>query len=442
MTTPTGSLMSRYVDETPGGGLLARLYTRTSLALLGVLALALMAGALGLTVAVYRHSFSHPARVTLQLDRVGNQLITGADVKLDGIVVGRVAGIAATPDGSGATLDLDIDQGRLALIPSNVTAMVLPKTVFGEKYVDLELPAQPAVARLAAGDVITRDRSSTAIETSTVLNNLEPLLTAVRPEELSATLTAIATGISGRGLELGALIGDANTYTRGVRPTTDAFLHDSALLSVVGDDYTQASGALLDTLKHVSVTARTLTVEQQHLADLLAATNHVAVRAGELVEAVGGTAVQVVEVSQPILDLLRKYSPELACTVRGVVKAKERLEAVYADGPYLKARLFVSVSRGMYKPGVDAPTSLDLSAYGPYCPLTPKNGVGTVPFPPVPKELDEIRGHPQPLQTIDGLPGIPVELGPNGVIPVTPGAGATTGTPGDLLSMLLGGVLG
>jgi phospholipid/cholesterol/gamma-HCH transport system substrate-binding protein len=434
----------RYVDEAPGGGLLARLYTQTSLALLGVLALALMAGAVGFTVAVFRHSFADPAQVTLEVDRAGSQLIAGADVKLDGIVVGRVSTISARTDGSGATLDLALDRDRLGLIPANITAVVLPKTAFGEKYVDLEMPVTPSVARIADGDVITRDRSTVAIETSTVLDNLEPLLTAVRPDQLDATLTAIATGIAGRGAQLGDLIAEADSYTRGVRPTTDEFLRDSALLATVGDQYTQASGALLRTLNQATVTARTLTAEQSRLAALLVGTDHIATTAGDLVEAVGGTLVQVVGVSEPILALLRKYSPELACTVRGVVAAKSRLEAVFADGPYLKARLFVSVSRGVYKPGVDAPKSLDLSHYGPYCPLVPKNGIGTVPFPPVPKELDEIRGTPQPLQTIDGLPGIPVTLGANGLQPVTTPSGSTgtTGTPGDLLSMLLGGVLG
>lgn len=433
-----------YADEAPGGGLLARLYTRTSLMLLGVLALALMVGSLGLTVAVFTHAFSDPAEVTLELDRAGSQLSSGADVKLDGIVVGRVSDIAARPDGSGATLRLALDQDRLDLIPVNVRAAVLPKTVFGEKYVDLRLPKVPRATRIAAGDVITRDRSSSAIETSTVLNNLAPLLTAVRPEQLNATLTAIATGVAGSGDELGELISEASTYTRGVRPTVERFLRDSQLLADVGVEYTRASGPLLRTLQHVTVTGRTLTEKQRQLAALLVATDRFAYRTGELVQAVGGTAVKVVRVSQPILELLRKYSPELACTVRGVVEAKERLEAVFAEGPYLKARLFVSISRGMYKPGIDAPTDIDLSHYGPYCPVTPTTGDGTVPFPPVPRELDQIRGHPQLLETINGVPGIPITLGQPGGGQAAPDDDAPmlADLPTDLLTMLLGGVLG
>ncbi|HEX4190024.1 MAG TPA: MCE family protein [Marmoricola sp.] len=438
------SRVSSYFDEAPGGGLLSRLYTRTGLMLLGLLAIALMASGLGLTVAVFTHAFANPAVVTLEVDRAGSQLSNGADVKVDGIVVGRVSAISANPDGSGATLRLALDRGQLHLIPANVTAAVLPKTVFGEKYVDLRLPATPVAARIAAGDVIARDRSSVAIETSTVLNNLEPLLTAVRPEELSATLTAIATGLRGQGTQLGDLLSEANTYTRGVRPTVDEFLADSKLLSDVGDEYTEVSAPLLRTLQHLTVTSRTLSAKQKQLAALLSGTNAFAYQTGELVQAVGGTAVEVVRVSQPILELLRKYSPELACTLRGVVEAKSRLEAVFADGPYLKARLFVSVSRGMYKPGIDAPKALDLSSYGPYCPVTPSTNHGKpVSFPPVPTQLDEIRGHPQLLQTVDGLPGIPVELSLPGGAAASGGTGSdTTSAPGSLLTMLLGGVLG
>jgi hypothetical protein len=122
--------------------------------------------------------------------------------------------------------------------------------------------------------------------------------------------------------------------------------------------------------------------------------------------------------------MLARYSPELACLVRGITLATDRLEAVFDAGPFLKARLYVSVSRGRYKPGIDTPKDLDLSAYGPYCPVIPKDGKGTVPWPPVPQELDGIRGTADPLNSVNGLPGHP----------------ATGSNP--LVGLLMGGPLG
>ena len=443
----TGRPGHRFAEEAPGGGLLATLYTRTSLMLLGVLTLGIVGGLLAVTIGVFTHAFSDPATVTLQLDRAGSQLSNGADVKVDGLIVGRVSGISAAADGSGATLTLAIDRQYLHLIPADVTAAVTPKTLFGEKYVDLELPhtstnpADGQTRTLADGGTIRRDRSSVAIETSTVLNDLGPLLDAVDPADLDRTLTALATALDGRGRELGDTITDAARFTGRVRPSVPDLVADAGLLTGVAGSYTRASTPIVQTLQHLGVSARTLTAKEPQLARLLGSSEAFARVTGDLVQQVGPDMVQLVHVSRPVLDLLEKYSPELACTVRGVVQAKDRLEAVFADGPYLKARLYVATSRGTYKYPQDLPKDLDLSAYGPQCPITPKDGKGTVPWPTIPQELDSIRGQPQPLETLNGLPdlsGLKVDLG----VPGGGGTGSASSRPTDLLGLLLGGVLG
>ena len=73
----------------------------------------------------------------------------------------------------------------------NVTAQMLPTTLFGERYVDLVMPAAPTQARLTAGTVITQDHAADAVELEKVLNNLLPLLRASEPDKISVTLTAL-----------------------------------------------------------------------------------------------------------------------------------------------------------------------------------------------------------------------------------------------------------
>lgn len=397
-----------YTAEAPGGGLLARLYTRPALAGLGVLAIVLVTGLVGLSVATYTHAFADPARVALRLDRAGSQLATGADVKLNGIIVGRVDQITAQRDGSGATLQLSLTRDHLGLIPGNVTAEVLPKTLFGEKYVDLHLPPRPDERPIADGDTIGLTRTSTAIETRTVLNHVEPLLETVSPADLSTTLTAMATAVDGRGRQLGATIASARRYTDGVRPTVGRFLADARVFAVVTDNYTAISDDLLHTLANITVSGRTLTQKREAIERLLRSTDRFGQRGGRFSDRVGDDLVKFVRVSLPVLQLFRKYSPEFACFVRGVTQAKKRLEAVFADGPYLSARLFLQVSRGPYVPGKDDPKSLDLSEYGPYCPVTPAPGEKTVPWPPIPDELDEIRGTPDARNHVNTVPPIPL----------------------------------
>ena len=106
----------------------------------------------------------------------------------------------------------------MAKLPANVTAQMLPTTLFGERYVDLVLPARPAAARLVSGSVIGQDRSKDAIEIEEVLNNLLPLLAAAEPQQLSLTLNALAQGLKGNGTELGQTLVQLGSYLRRLRP--------------------------------------------------------------------------------------------------------------------------------------------------------------------------------------------------------------------------------
>src|SRR5665647_1723184 len=86
-----------------------------------------------------------------------------------------------------------------------LSARILPKTLFGERFVDLIIPTNPSAQSIAEGDTIGQDRTRVAIELETVFDNLLPLLRTVKPEKLAATLGALATALDGRGTQLGTI---------------------------------------------------------------------------------------------------------------------------------------------------------------------------------------------------------------------------------------------
>ena len=73
----------------------------------GLVFLAVIAGLVGLTVALYQKAFTDVTTVYLEADRAGNQLSRGADVKLRGLIVGEVRDIDSSGDGARLTLALD-----------------------------------------------------------------------------------------------------------------------------------------------------------------------------------------------------------------------------------------------------------------------------------------------------------------------------------------------
>src|SRR4051794_30148107 len=163
--------------------------------LYGAALLAVVAGLVALSVLLFDQAFTSFTVVSVHVQRAGLQLLPGSDVKVRGIIVGSVDSITSTGDGAVVTMKLKPDQAKR--LPANVTVRMLPKTLFGEKYVDLVLPTQ-ATGALRSGMVIPQDQTRATLEIDQALNDLLPLLRTVPPVELNHTLTALATALDGR----------------------------------------------------------------------------------------------------------------------------------------------------------------------------------------------------------------------------------------------------
>jgi phospholipid/cholesterol/gamma-HCH transport system substrate-binding protein len=223
--------------------------------LLGVLFLVLMVGFVALSVAIYRKVFTPVELVTLRIERTGTQLSPGADVKVRGVWVGSVRAVSA--DAAGAAITLALDPRSAALVPANVSARVLPKTLFGERYVDLVPPPTPA-RPIAAGDVIGQDRSQAAIEAEQVLDHLLPTLTAVRPSQVAVTLSALSQALRGRGAQLGGTLVALDDYLRRFNPVVPDLVTVFDDLPPVTDTYARVAPDFFAALADLTTTSQTL----------------------------------------------------------------------------------------------------------------------------------------------------------------------------------------
>jgi virulence factor Mce-like protein len=282
----------------------------------GVAFLMVIAMLVWLAVLLYQKAFTKVVDVTLKADRIGNQLSTQADVKLRGIVVGRVTGVRATAQGAEIRLALDPDQ--VPKIPSNVSAQLLPKTLFGEKYVELVLPSDPSGRTLRNGDVIPQDRSTTALETERVLNDLFPLLKALRPQELSMTLNALSAALRDRGDRLGGNAVLAAAYLRRLNPSVPQIGADLDGLADLSNNIADASPGLLATLDNLSASSRNLVAERADLDRFLTSTQGFASTARSIVAENEKHLTDLSRDSLPSLSLFARYSPMLSCLLEGL----------------------------------------------------------------------------------------------------------------------------
>jgi phospholipid/cholesterol/gamma-HCH transport system substrate-binding protein len=342
----------------------------------GVVFLLVPALLVWLAVAIYQKRFTDAAMVTLRTGSVGNEMHRHADVKVRGVVVGEVREITA--DGSGARLTLALKPETVGRIPANVSAQMLPTTLFGQRFVALMVPAQPAAARLTDGSVITEDRTANAVELQQVLDNTLPLLTAVQPAKLSATLTAMSQALEGRGHELGQTLVTLDAYLKKFNPDLPALNRNIHELVAFTHNYADATPDILDALYDFTATSRTVVDQRRDLSELYSTVTSGAQDLTTFLRENSANMIQLASTSRPSLEVLARYSPEFPCVfsmLNDFIPEMDRALGKGTDRPGLQVDVTSVPSKGRYIPGRDTPRYT--AGGGPRCypvPYDPSGG--------------------------------------------------------------------
>lgn len=344
--------------------------------LLGLVYIALLAMFVVLTVALYNKAFTPVVSAEVDAGKTGLQLLPHSDVKIRGLIVGEVRSIDITPNDR-ARISIALQPDKVGAIPRGVSARLIPKTLFGEKFVDLIPPKTPQGNGLTAGTVIHEDTSKEAVEINQVLDDLMPVLKAVPPSKLNATLNALATALDGRGAQIGHSIDLLARLAPKLNKSLPDLEHDIKRIGDVSQIANDAAPDILRTLRNTVVTSRTIVAKRQTLAQTLAVGTGVTQNATNFVADNGNRLIGVNIATRDTLALLARYSPEVPCVMQGLVKIEPRVEQALGGGqPALHATIELVKPRPAFKNGLDDPQYLDHR--GPRCYGLPNP---KVPFP-------------------------------------------------------------
>ncbi len=159
----------------------------------------------------------------------GQGLLSGSDVKIRGVNVGEVSSIDLVENR--AVIRLRIEDGTR--IPATAQAVIRPKTLFGEKFVDILLGEDETTGPyLGDGDVI--EDTLGGFELEQVLSDAFPVLEAVDPAELAVVLDELATAGDGLGEQINrSIVNSAVLTDLGVSNDAEfrQFTSDLALLT-------------------------------------------------------------------------------------------------------------------------------------------------------------------------------------------------------------------
>lgn len=293
------------------------------------------------------------ATVTLRTATPGLELNPHSDVKLQGLRVGEVKRIDS--DGRTATIELAIEKDKLDLIPSNIDAAIVPKTLFGEKFVDLRLPQQPSTSRLIAGGEI--QQSTTSVEIGELFSNLVPVLDALKPEQLSVILNSLAQAVDGRGATLARSLDQLQRFLVKVDPHLETFTRDIALFARTTDLYADSAPEILQLLDAAAGISRELLIPQEtQFSDVL---DQVIETSGDTEQVLATNAENLVRLSgrsRAVLALLEEYSSALPCFLKGLhTFSILSNQAIGTRGPFTNLIIDVVSNNAPYTNPVDLP---------------------------------------------------------------------------------------
>lgn len=303
---------------------------RLKLLVAGVVYLATVVGLISLSIAVYNKAFTPVTTVTLEADRAGLQLTKHGDVRFNGVLVGQIREVSQSGDQARIVLGLQPDAART--LPREIEADIMPTTLFGQKFVALVPAAKGGPVGLRDGTVVPRERVHTSVELSRVLNRLFPLLRAVRPGDLSATLGALASALDGRGEEIGVSLERLDDYLTDVNVHLPTLREDLRLLASVAEVYRVSADDLVAILANLTVTSETVTDKEAELGPFLGDVRELAVTGARILEDNEVSTVRALELSVPFLEVMDKYSPEFDCLLRGIAAYKPVLAKTFEGG--------------------------------------------------------------------------------------------------------------
>lgn len=258
--------------------------SQATLAVRGTVALAVVAVVVTGLVLVGRGTFHGDLAVTAVVADAGGSLVDGADVKLDGVVVGRVTGVrlgaggTADPD-AGVEIDVLVDPRFAEDVPGDVLARVLPASVFGISFLELVRPGDtgPQTRRaggrtvaaatggrgtrgegLQEGQVIPADTSQQTLEFQAVLDSVDRVVGDLGPAQLSRTLDGLATALDGNGEKLGRTLVTLRRYLAKLNPRWPLLRRNLDLLATNLEAFEGYAPDLFDAVDDTLVAARTI----------------------------------------------------------------------------------------------------------------------------------------------------------------------------------------
>ncbi|GGO91203.1 hypothetical protein GCM10011584_24730 [Nocardioides phosphati] len=294
-------------------------------------------------VSVSKGALANRISATAVFRNAGGSLINGADVKYQGVNVGKLYSLQEGKGGAavgGIELNLYIDDKFASDIPANVTARVMPQSIFGTSFVDLVRPAAPA-GGLKEGARIPQDTSRQTLELQTILDGLDRVVAALGPADLSEMLGSLSSALDGKGTTLGQTLTNLDTYLGKLNPKLPLVTQNLDLLAGNLEALQKAAPDLFQATDDLLVTARTLTKNQANFTRLVSSATPFMAKTDKLLAANKQALVDTLAHTAIVVDALYDERTDLVRGVIAIGNLARKLSSVTKDNAMVRVDVTV-----------------------------------------------------------------------------------------------------
>ncbi len=277
-------------------------------------------------------------------------IFTGAEVTYRGVSVGRVGPLTLTDEGVDVELEIDNEHED---IPQDLEAVVANRSAVGEQYVDLQ-PRGDSGPFLDDGSQIALADTSVPLATTTLLVDIDELVTSVDEDSLRTTIDELGAAFEGgAGRDLGTIIDTGN-----------AFIEEADANFAITTQLIRESETVLDTQIDSRGDIRTFARNLALFSDTLAASD------GDLrgvIDNGSGAATALRRLIDDNADELASLIGNLTTTNEIVVARLDGVEQVLVLYPYVVEGGYTVIAKDPYSGLYDAHFGLVLTSEPHVC---------------------------------------------------------------------------
>lgn len=309
---------------------------KLALALRGAVVTAIIVGLIGYITIASTGALSGYPEITASVPASNAGVREQAAVEYKGVVVGKVVDV--TTERESSTVTMRIYDRQAPGISKHALVRVLPRTLFGDQYVQLVPPKQHTGESISDGDRLAADQSKGTIQLYAAYVRLTELLRKVKPEKVAGALGAMAQLLDGRGEKFGRMIDQLYELTGDVPELLELADDGMDLAQTLTSQLAEATPYGVRAMKDAIAMSETLVAEKGTLASALSGGITLSAEGRRFLADNTDRWVQLMKASGPVMDVLAENPTGIPDSVRAAKRLLAAGIPTFQTGPWFKIR--------------------------------------------------------------------------------------------------------